>query len=32
MSARVHLTAEQRAVVEAPDDAHLTVLAVAGRL
>lgn len=30
MSARVHLTAEQRAVVEAPDDAHLTVLAVAG--
>ena len=30
MSARAHLTAEQRAVVEAPDDAHLTVLAVAG--
>jgi len=27
---RVHLTDEQRAVVEAPDDAHLTVLAVAG--
>ena len=30
MSAALHLTAEQRAVVEAPDDAHLTVLAVAG--
>ena len=30
MSAAIHLTAEQRAVVEAPDDAHLTVLAVAG--
>ena len=30
MSARAHLTDEQRAVVEAPDDAHLTVLAVAG--
>ena len=27
---RVHLTAEQRAVVEARGDAHLTVLAVAG--
>ncbi|MFM7134342.1 MAG: ATP-dependent helicase [Planctomycetota bacterium] len=27
---RLHLTDEQRAVVEAPDDAHLTVLAVAG--
>ena len=26
----MHLTDEQRAVVEAPDDAHLTVLAVAG--
>jgi DNA helicase-2/ATP-dependent DNA helicase PcrA len=29
-AARVHLTDEQRAVVEARDDAHLTVLAVAG--
>ncbi len=28
--ARLHLTDEQRAVVEARDDAHLTVLAVAG--
>jgi DNA helicase-2/ATP-dependent DNA helicase PcrA len=30
VSARLHLTDEQRAVVEAPADAHLTVLAVAG--
>lgn len=30
MTARTTLTDEQRAVVEAPDDAHLTVLAVAG--
>jgi len=29
-AARLHLTDEQRAVVEARDDAHLTVLAVAG--
>jgi DNA helicase II / ATP-dependent DNA helicase PcrA len=29
-AARIHLTDEQRAVVEARDDAHLTVLAVAG--
>ncbi|RLS87840.1 MAG: hypothetical protein DWI10_09650, partial [Planctomycetota bacterium] len=26
----MHLTDEQRAIVEAPSDAHLTVLAVAG--
>lgn len=30
MSASLRLTDEQRAVIEAPDDAHLTVLAVAG--
>ena len=29
-AARTALTTEQRAVVEAPDDAHITVLAVAG--
>jgi len=30
VSSRAHLTDEQRTVVEAPGDAHLTVLAVAG--